>query len=116
MNGKKRHTPKKLSEMRPFQWVMIVLGWMLLLLAPIVSPLPGPAGLACFFLGSVLILKNSLWAKKQYARHGKRHPEYGEWLNWLLRRKRFRKRPPFPPVKRDLAIWFGRMKKRLRLL
>jgi hypothetical protein len=57
-----------------------------------------------------------LWAKKQYARHGKRHPEYGEWLNWLLRRKRFRKRPPFPPVKRDLAIWFGRMKKRLRLL
>jgi hypothetical protein len=107
--------PKKLSEMRAFQWTMIVIGWTFVVLAPIVSPLPGPMGLAFFVFGSTLILKNSLWAKRQYAKHSKRHPQYGEWFNWAMRRKRFRKRPPFPPAKRDLLALFGRMKKRAKL-
>lgn len=115
MTGKHRPKPKKLSEMRAFQWTMIAIGWTFVVLAPIVSPLPGPMGLAFFIIGSALILKNSLWAKRQYARHSKRHPEYGEWLNWAMRRKRFRKRPPFPPLKRDIINFFGRMKKRAKL-
>lgn len=115
MTQKQQRKPARLSETRAFQWTMIVIGWTLVALAPIVSPLPGPAGLAFFILGSALILKNSLWAKRKYARHSKQHPEYGEWLNWALRRKRFRKRPPFPPVKRDLIRWLGRMKKGARL-
>lgn len=105
--------PKKLSEMRAFQWVMIVIGWAFVVMAPIVSPLPGPMGLAFFIFGAALILKNSLWAKRKYARHSKQHPEYGEWLNWAMRRKRFRKRPPFPPIKRDALLLFSRAKKRL---
>jgi hypothetical protein len=94
--------PRKLSDSRSFQWVMISLGWGLMVLAPLIGWLPGPGGLILFPIGLALVLKNSLWAKRQYAKHGKRHPEYGEWANWAMRRKRFRTRPPFPPVKRDL--------------
>ncbi len=115
MKGKRQRKPIRLTDMRGFQWAMIVLGWAFVIAAPLVSWLPGPGGFFCLAVGSILILKNSLWAKKQYARHSKRHPEYGEWFNWALRRKRFRRRPPFPPVKRDVGNWLGRMKKRVRL-
>jgi hypothetical protein len=102
MTGKHRRKPTKLSETRAFQWTMIVIGWAFVVMAPIVSPLPGPAGLAFFIIGAAMILKNSLWAKRKYAAHSKRHPEYGRWLNWAMRRKRFKVRPPFPPIRRDL--------------
>lgn len=98
----------KLSESRSFQWVLIALGWFLMLLAPLIGWLPGPGGLVLFPIGLALVLKNSLWAKQRYARVSKRHPEYGKWANWAMRRKRFRARPPFPPVKRDLLWLFRR--------
>jgi hypothetical protein len=100
--------PRKLSENRSFQWAMIILGWGLMILAPLIGWLPGPGGLILFPIGLALVLKNSLWAKRQYAKHSKRHPEYGEWANWAMRRKRFKVRPPFPPVKRDLMALLGR--------
>lgn len=103
---------RKLSENRAFQWALIVLGWFLMVLAPLIGWLPGPGGLVLFPIGLALVLKNSLWAKRRYARISKRHPEYGEWVNWAIRRKRwhkrFRARPPFPPVKRDLLWLFRR--------
>lgn len=101
--------------MRAFQWIMIIIGWTFVVLAPIVSPLPGPMGLAFLIIGAALILKNSLWAKRQYAKRSKQHPEYGLWFNWAMRRKRFRVRPPFPPVKRDLILFLRSVKKRLLL-
>ncbi len=91
---------------------MIIIGWAFVVLAPIVSPLPGPLGLAFFVIGGALILKNSLWAKRKYALHSKRHPEYALWLNWAMRRKRFKARPPFPPLRRDLANLLRSLKKR----
>jgi hypothetical protein len=99
---------RKLSENRSFQWVMIVLGWFLMILAPLIGWLPGPGGLILFPIGLALVIKNSRWAKRQYSRASKRHPEYGEWANWAMRRKRFKVRPPFPPVKRDLMRLVGR--------
>lgn len=101
-------TRPKLTEWRPFQIALIALGWILILSAPLVSPLPGPGGLLFFMLGFGLVLKNSLWAKRRYARFSKRHPEYSDWANWALRRRRFRKRPPFPPIRRDLLRLIGR--------
>lgn len=99
---------RKHSNNRSFQWLMIVLGWFLMILAPLIGWLPGPGGLILFPIGLALVIKNSLWAKRQYARASKRHPEYGEWANWAMRRKRFMSRPPFPPVKRDLMRIFRR--------
>ncbi|WP_181883592.1 hypothetical protein [Sphingorhabdus pulchriflava] len=99
---------RNISNNRSFQWVMIVLGWFLMILAPLIGWLPGPGGLILFPIGLALVLKNSRWAKKQFAHQAKRHPEYGEWANWAMRRKRFKTRPPFPPVKRDLMQLFQR--------
>jgi hypothetical protein len=97
---------RKLSDNRSFQWAMIVLGWGLIILAPLIGWLPGPGALILFPIGLALVLKNSLWAKRRYTAISKRHPEYGEWTNWALRRKRFKVRPPLPPIKRDLLrIW-----------
>lgn len=115
MTAKHKPKPKKLSEMRAFQWVMIVIGWAFVVMAPIVSPLPGPMGLAFFIIGAALILKNSLWAKRKYAVHSKRHPEYGNWFNWAMRRKRFKIRPPFPPIKRDVLAYLRRGKSQQKL-
>jgi hypothetical protein len=100
--------PRKLSDNRTFQWVMIILGWGLMILAPLIGWLPGPGGLILFPVGLALVLKNSLWAKRHYARASKRHPEYGLWANWAMRRRRFKVRPPFPPVKRDLLNLLSR--------
>jgi hypothetical protein len=96
------------SRTRTFQWAMIILGWGLMILAPLIGWLPGPGGLILFPIGLALVLKNSLWAKRQFTKYAKRHPEYGEWANWAMRRKRFRVRPPFPPIKRDLLRLIGR--------
>jgi putative Mn2+ efflux pump MntP len=99
---------RKSAQHRAVQLVMMLCGWALVISAPIVSWLPGPGGLLFFILGLGLILKNSHWARKQFARHSKRHPEYSLWIGWALRRKRFRKRPPFPPIKRDILRVFRR--------
>ncbi|MGL5840032.1 MAG: hypothetical protein ACRCY3_16185 [Sphingorhabdus sp.] len=107
-------SPQKLSENPTFRWAMILLGWTLIILAPLIGWLPGPGGLILFPIGLALLIKNSRWAKRQYARHSKQHPEYGEWANWAMRRKRFKVRPPFPPVKRDLMALLQSAKKRLK--
>jgi hypothetical protein len=106
---------QKRKANRTLQWAAIVLGWALMIAAPLIGWLPGPGGLILFPIGLALVLKNSLWAKRRYAEHSKRHPEYGLWANWAMRRKRFKVRPPLPPVKRDLFAFLSRIKKRLLL-
>ncbi len=73
-----------------------------------VGPLPGPGALILAPTGMALILKNSLWAKKRYSRFARTHPEYGHWLNWMMRRRKFLGRPPVPDFKRDLLHIFRR--------
>ena len=87
--------PGKSAQQRAVQLLMMLCGWALVISSPLVSWLPGPGGLLFFILGLGLILKNSHWARKQFARHSKKHPEYSLWVGWALRRKRFRKRPTF---------------------
>ena len=38
-------------------------------------------------IGLALMLKNSIWAKKLYARLKRRYPKRGEWVDWSLRRR-----------------------------
>jgi hypothetical protein len=80
----------------------------LMVAAPLIGWLPGPGGLILFPLGLAILLKHSLWAKRVYSRVSKRHPEYALWANWAMRRKRFRERPPFPPIRRDFLRLFRR--------
>ena len=99
---------KNWRDSNAFRWSMLSLGWLLLVVAPLLGPLPGPGALVILPIGLTLILKNSLWAKKRYARLAKRHPEYGRWANWAIRRIKVKERPPFPDVKRDIMHLFRR--------
>jgi hypothetical protein len=91
-----------------FRWCMLMLGWLLVLGAPLLGPIPGPGPLIILPIGLALILKHSLWAKKRYARLARRHPDYAHWANWAMRRSKVRHRPPFPDVKRDFMHLFRR--------
>jgi hypothetical protein len=100
--------PPKAKDSPAYRWAMIILGWAIMLSAPVVGILPGPGGLILFPLGLGIVLKNSIWAKRQFSKQTKRHPEYGHWFNWAMRRKRFKERPPLPPMKRDFLNLFRR--------
>ena len=87
---------------------MLALGWLLVLGAPLLGPIPGPGPLLILPFGLALILKNSLWAKKRYARAARLHPEYGRWADWAMRRSKASNRPPFPDIKADFLHLFRR--------
>ncbi|MCJ8157470.1 hypothetical protein [Sphingomonas sp. LaA6.9] len=74
------------------RYALFLLGCALIVLAPIVSPLPGPGGIVLFAIGASLALRNSHWAKKRYVAFKKRHPKYGEWADWSLRRASAKRR------------------------
>jgi hypothetical protein len=62
-------------------------GWVLVLVVtPVVGALPGPGGVFIFAFGAALLLKNSNWVKRSYARLAKRHPKYARWADRGLRR------------------------------
>jgi hypothetical protein len=67
-------------------------GVLLVIVSPLVGAIPGPGGVVVFAAGASLMLKNSRWAKKQYARFKKRHPNKGAWTDWSLRRASHRRR------------------------
>jgi hypothetical protein len=71
---------------------LFVLGWVLLLLTPVVGALPGPGGVIVFGAGATLILKYSDWAKRKYVEFKRRHPNKGRWADWSLRRQSARRR------------------------
>lgn len=71
---------------------MVGLGWVLLALTPIVSPIPGPGGVFVFAAGATLLLRNSFWARRCYVRMERRWPRIGQWANWALRRRSARRR------------------------
>lgn len=71
---------------------LFVIGCLLLVLTPFVGVLPGPGGIVTFALGLGLVLKNSAWAKRCYARGKRRWPRHGRWADWGLRRASARRR------------------------
>lgn len=65
---------------------LFVLGSLLILAAPLVGIIPGPGGVVVFAAGLALVLKYSDWAKRQYVRFKRRHPNKGAWADWGMRR------------------------------
>jgi hypothetical protein len=72
--------------------VLFWTGIVLILVTPLVAVIPGPGGVFVFAAGAALMLQNSRWAKKRYARFKKRHPGKGAWADWSLRRASHRRR------------------------
>lgn len=83
------------------RFALFVTGCVFVALAPIVGLLPGPGGIVVFAIGASLALKNSRWAKKRYAEFKKRHPRYGDWVDWGLRRHSAKRRAAI--AKREAA-------------
>ncbi len=67
--------------------VLVVLGFLLLALTPVVGPIPGPGGIVVFGAGLTLVLRYSGWAKRVYVRLKRKHPRKGAWADWSLRRR-----------------------------
>lgn len=70
--------------------VYLGLGWLLILVTPIIGALPGPGGIFVLAAGAALLLKNSNWVKRSYVRFSRRYPKYGRLADRGLRR------PPAP--------------------
>lgn len=65
---------------------LFLLGCVLMILAPLLGPLPGPGFIILFPLGLALALQNSAWAKRIYVRFKRRHPRYAGWTDRIMRR------------------------------
>lgn len=66
--------------------VMLGLGPLLILLAPIVGAIPGPGGVIVLLAGIALTLQGSRMAKRSYVRMKRRWPRLGHWSDKGLRR------------------------------
>ena len=71
---------------------LVVLGFLLIAITPLVGPIPGPGGVVVFAAGLTLVLRYSDWAKKQYVKFKRKHPNKGAWADWGLRRQSHRRR------------------------
>jgi hypothetical protein len=72
--------------------VLLSIGFLLLAITPIVGPIPGPGGLFTFAGGMILILQNSNWARKVFARTKRRWPRFGHYSEKAMRRQSWRRR------------------------
>jgi hypothetical protein len=69
--------------------VLIAAGWTVIAVGVVISPLPGPGGVPVILAGSVILLRNSAWARRSYVRWKKRKPHWFERVErWGLRRRR----------------------------
>ena len=68
---------------------LCTLGVILIAATPLIGIVPGPGGIFVFAAGMVLILRNSDWAQRQFARAKKRWPRFGHYADMALRRQSF---------------------------
>lgn len=64
----------------------LVLGVILIIGAGLIGPIPGPGGIFLFAGGMILILRNSRWAQRQFARWKRRWPKTGHVVDLTMRR------------------------------
>jgi hypothetical protein len=83
---------RRLRDTRLVQSLLFGLGVLLLITAPLISPLPGPGGFLFAAAGLTLVLRTSLWAKRRYVRFKRWQPKAGHWFDWGLRRGSARRR------------------------
>jgi len=72
--------------------LLLATGLLLIAGAPVVGVLPGPGGIFVFAAGLVLVLQNSAWARKHFARIKRRWPRFGALADRALRRRSERRR------------------------
>ena len=88
--GARRRRPRKPHPV--LRQVFFILGVLLIIGSPLVGAVPGPGGVVVFAAGLALVLKNSEWAKRQYVRFKRSHPNKGRWADWGMRRESAKRR------------------------
>jgi hypothetical protein len=96
-----RETWVGLSRMPAVRTGLFVTGLLLMAGSPLVGVIPGPGGVFVFAAGLALALKNSEWAKRQYVKFKRSHPNKGRWADWGMRRRSAQRREAL--VKERLA-------------
>ncbi len=66
--------------------VQLVVGGLLIVGAGLVGPIPGPGGIFLFAGGMILILRNSRWAQRLFAKWKRRWPKTGHVVDLTMRR------------------------------
>jgi hypothetical protein len=69
------------------RWLLIALGLSLIVLGVAIAPLPGPMGMPLVVVGLMLVLRNSIKARRQFVRMQHAHPKMVFPLRRLLRRE-----------------------------
>jgi ribonuclease P protein component len=82
---------------------LVVVGFILIGLTPVVGPIPGPGGVVVFAAGLTLVLRYSAWAKRHYVRFKRRHPKKGDWADWGLRRASAKRRQAAAKAQQELT-------------
>ena len=80
------------NEIPMVRQILFLLGILLIIVSPLVGAIPGPGGVIVFAAGLGLVLKYSGWAKRQYVRFKRAHPNKGRWADWGMRRTSARRR------------------------
>lgn len=64
----------------------LTVGGLLIVGAALIGPIPGPGGIFLFAGGMVLILRNSRWAQRLFAKWKRRWPKTGHVVDLTMRR------------------------------
>jgi ribonuclease P protein component len=88
---------------------LVVVGFILIGLTPVVGPIPGPGGVIVFAAGLSLVLRYSAWAKRHYVRFKRRHPKKGDWADWGLRRPSARRRQERLKAEQEAVAGMGQL-------
>ena len=99
-----RRTWHKWARIPLVRQILFLVGCLLILLSPLVGAVPGPGGIIVFAAGLGLVLKYSEWAKRQYVRFKRAHPNKGRWADWGMRRRSARRREELRRSGADRAL------------
>jgi hypothetical protein len=69
------------------RWLLILVGVVLMAGGVAMAPLPGPLGMPVFVVGLMLVLRNSVKARRQFVRIQHAHPKMVFPIRRLLRRE-----------------------------
>jgi len=90
-------TARTLSFARVRQLALIGMGWSIIGLGALISPLPGPFGLPVAIVGGIILLRNSADARRLFVRSKRRYPRLFqpvERIRLKLRRRRLKSLSP----------------------
>ena len=82
----KRSLYQRLRSNAQVRSALFCLGGLLMIVAVLIGPLPGPGFIILFPVGLMLCLQNSAWAKRRYVRFKQSHPRYGDRADRIMRR------------------------------